>query len=301
MLYKPRCKSTELLKLASLNLRMSLPEKIRQHYLNLEKGYEGECLFDSLTEKLQCDCLILNDLLLKANQTIFQIDSLIITANKIYCYEIKNMKGDYYYDDDKFFNITNIECINPLHQMTRASTLLNQILRVHGFRLPIEGFLVFINNEFTLLQAPLNKPIIHPTQIKQHLKTINTLSNKLNKKHKQLADKLVSLHIVDSPFSQLPTYNYEDLQKGITCYNCGSFSINIRGQKCICTNCTTEERVDHAIRRSAKEFQLLFPNKKITTHTIYNWCQIVNSKQRIYRVLNQHFKQINSRRWTYYK
>lgn len=301
MLYKPRCKSTELLKLTALNLRMTLPEKVRQHYSNLVKGFEGEQLFDSLTEKLQCDCFILNDLLLKTNQTIFQIDSLIITANRIYCYEVKYFKGDYCYDGDKFIKLPNVECIDPLHQATRAGILLKQLLYTHGFHLPIETLLVFNNSEFTLLQAPLNKSIIHPTQIKQHLKTINTLSNKLNKKHKQLADKLVSLHIKDSPFSQLPEYDYDQLQKGIACRNCGSFSINIKGQKCVCKNCTFEESAEHAIVRSAKEFQLLFPNKKITTHTIYDWCQLINAKERIQKALNRHFEQIGSYRWAYYK
>ena len=65
MPYKSRTESTELLILGSLNIRMNLSDKDRQHYFNLKKGYEGEVIFDSLTEKLQCECLILNDLLLK--------------------------------------------------------------------------------------------------------------------------------------------------------------------------------------------------------------------------------------------
>lgn len=73
MVYKSRTESAELLILGSLNTRMNLSDKDKQHYLNLKKGYgyQGEVLFDSSIEKLQCECLILNDLLLKVNNTLF--------------------------------------------------------------------------------------------------------------------------------------------------------------------------------------------------------------------------------------
>jgi len=58
MFYKPRTKPAELLMLESLHVRMELPLKNQQHYFNLEKGYEGETLFDSFTEKLESDVLI---------------------------------------------------------------------------------------------------------------------------------------------------------------------------------------------------------------------------------------------------
>ncbi|HSU79021.1 MAG TPA: NERD domain-containing protein, partial [Candidatus Angelobacter sp.] len=70
MPYKSRTKSSELLILKSLNTRMNLSVKDKQHCFNLKKGYQGEVEFDLLTEKLQSDSLILNDLLLKFNNTL---------------------------------------------------------------------------------------------------------------------------------------------------------------------------------------------------------------------------------------
>ena len=46
MPYKSRTKSSELLILKSLNTRMNLSVKDKQHYFNLKKGYEGEVEFD---------------------------------------------------------------------------------------------------------------------------------------------------------------------------------------------------------------------------------------------------------------
>ena len=213
MPYKPRTESTELLILRSLHTRMNLPEKDKQHYFNLKKGYEGEVMFDSLTEKLQCECFIVNDLLLKTNNTMFQIDSLIIISETIYLFEVKNYEGDYYYESDRIYKKPKTEINNPLHQLSRSESLLRQLLHNLGFNLPIDSSVVFINPEFTLYQTPLNKPFIFPTQINRYLNKLNTTPSKLNGKHKTLADKLISLHIKDSPYKQLPSYDYNQVTK----------------------------------------------------------------------------------------
>ncbi|WP_318279654.1 nuclease-related domain-containing protein [Lentibacillus cibarius] len=160
MLYKSRTKPVELKQLSSLDTRMTLPSKDKQHFINLSRGYEGEVLFDSLTEKLTCDCLLLNDLLLKANNSLFQIDSLLISSRKIHLFEVKNFEGDYNYETNRFVKLPQYEITNPLHQLSRSESLLRQLLLKDNINLPIEASLIFINPEFTLYQAPLNKPMI---------------------------------------------------------------------------------------------------------------------------------------------
>lgn len=58
------------------------------------------------------------------NNTTFQIDSLIITHEKVYLYEIKNYEGDYFYQADKLYKKPRFEIINPLHQLSRSKALL---------------------------------------------------------------------------------------------------------------------------------------------------------------------------------
>lgn len=301
MLYKPRTESIDLLILESLAARMSLSPKDEQLYFALKKGYEGERSFDSWTEKLQCECLILNDLLLKQNNTLFQIDSLIIMSDTIYLFEVKNYEGDYYYELDKLYKLPTSEINNPLIQLNRSESLLRQFLQTMGFNLPIKANIVFINPEFTLYQTPLNKPFILPTQINRHMKKLNLNSSNVNKKHRELADKIISLHIVDSPFKLFPTYKYEQLQKGITCGNCTSISVSINGKICTCQECRYEESIETAVLRNVKEFKLLFPNKRITTNVIQDWCKLINSKKKIRRILGKNFKMAGVHRWTYYE
>jgi len=301
--YKPRTKSQELLVLEYLYVRMKLSGKLEQHYLNLEKGYEGEILFDSFTEQLQSDVLILNDLLLKTNHTTYQIDSLIISPDKLYVYEVKNFDGDHFYDPgkDKFYRKTSYEITNPLHQLSRSESLFTQLLHQQGFSFPIQSFVVFINDAFTLYQSPFNKPIIHPTQVRSHLQQLNVIPTNLKRNHKHLADKLVGLHISNSPFTQIPPYEYGQLKKGIICANCQSLSTFVEGHQCICRRCAHKESVEGAVMRSVREFQLLFPERKVTTSGVHDWCRIVESKQRVKRILDKNMKKEGTNRWIYYK
>jgi hypothetical protein len=77
---------------------------------------------------------------------------------------------------------------------------LRQLLLNLGFNPQIDASVVFINPNFTLYQAPLNKPFIFPTQLDQYWDKLNTKPSKLNRKHKKLADQLISLHITESPY-----------------------------------------------------------------------------------------------------
>ena len=301
MPYKPRTESDDLLIMKTLNTRMNLSSKDKQHYFNLKKGYEGEVVFDSFTEKLQCDCLILNDLLLKTNNTVIQIDSLIIFSETIYLFEVKNYEGDYYYESDRIYNKSQSEINNPLHQLSRSESLLRQLLHNLGFNPPIAASVVFINPEFTLYQTPLNKPFIFPTQINRYFKKLNTIPSNLNGESKMLADKLISLHIDHYPFIQLPAYDDDQLRKGITCLECDSFSISVEGQNCVCKECGYKEMVSTAVMRSVKEFILLFPNRKITTNVIHDWCKVVKSKKRIRIILKKNLTIVGVHRGSFYQ
>lgn len=301
MPYKSRIESAELLMLKSLNSRMGLSEKDKHHYFNLKKGYEGEVQFDLWTEKLRNECFILNDLLLQLNNTLFQIDSLIIFSESIYLFEVKNYEGDYFYESDRLYKKPRSEINNPLNQLSRSESLLRQLLQSLGSNLPLYASVVFINSEFTLYQTPLNKPFIFPTQLNRILKDLNTIPSKLNGKHKLLADKLISRHIKESPYKLLPSYDYNQLRKGITCVVCNSFSISVEGQKCVCKECGHEEVVTTAVIRSVNEFKLLFPEQKITTNVIHEWCKVVKAKKRIRRTLEKNYKKIGVRQWLYYE
>ncbi|MFC0026621.1 nuclease-related domain-containing protein [Neobacillus cucumis] len=304
MIYKARFESAELKILRFLNKRMTLSDKDKRHYLTLRKSYEGEVLFDRKTEKLTCDCLILNDLLFKVNNTTFQIDSLIITGNLLFLNEVKNFEGDYYYNnelDRLYKRPKDDEYLNPLNQLSRSESLLRQLLQYIGYHFTIEAWVIFINPEFTLYQAPLDKPFILPTQVNSYIKKLDIIPQGLSGKHKMLADKLLSLHKEKNPYTTLPPYAYDQLKKGQTCAICDSFALSVRGNKCVCEDCGHEELVASAVLRSVDELRLLFPDRKITTNLVFEWCVIFEFKKRIARILEKNFKIVGYGQWAYYE
>lgn len=301
-IYKARTESTELLCMESLSHRMNLAEKDQQHYSSLKKGYEGEVMFDSLTEKLTSECLILNDLLFQVNKTTFQIDSLIIFPQLIYLYEVKNFGGDYYFEGDKFLKrIPKIEYSNPLQQLERSESLLRQLLNQLGYQPTIDGSVIFINPEFSLFQAPLDKPFVLPTQLNRYMKKLDSSSSQLNGKHKILAEKLVAMHLEKSPYTQVPHYEYGHLKKGLTCVSCRSFAIFVEGKRSVCKECGAEESVALAVLRHVREFKLLFPEEKITTRIVHEWCGGIVSMKSIRLILQRNFKMIGVHQWAHYE
>ena len=302
MAFKPRMERQELIILRCLNARMELPDVDKRNFYNLKKGYEGEVMFDSLTEKIQSNCYVLNDLLLEVNNNKFQIDTLII-KDTLHVFDVKNNEGDYYYENGEFYSKKNDTKIttNPLDQLKRCDSLFHQLLQKHGFRIPVESNVVFINPEFTLYQAPKNKPLIYPTQINSLMKKLNTTTRNLTGKHKQLAELLVSLHFVESPYPRLLHYEYGQQRKGFICCLCQSFSVCVDHKMLVCNDCGHQETVDAAVVRSVEELKLLFPDRKITTSAVMEWCGGVLSDNIIRRILNKYYKANGFGRWIFYE
>lgn len=301
MAFKNRTEPTKLKILRILNSRMELSFEDRNYFSSLDKGYEGEVQFDLLTEKLESGLLILNDLLLQVNKTKFQIDSLIISPITIYACEVKNFEGDYFYKDNLLYIKKGPEIKDPLLQLERSKSLLRQYLQKLGFSIPIESYLIFINPAFTLYQAPLNDSFVFPTQINRFLKKLDRETGNLRGRHWKLAEHLVSAHIIDSPYDQLPDYSFNKMRKGLTCPKCHSYSIYVGDKKISCDDCGYEEKIEIAVVRGVEELKLLFPDLKITTNLVNEWCEIDINQKRIRRILISNYKAIGMNNSRYYQ
>lgn len=302
MFLKERSESEELLALRYLNKRLDLTTKEKFHYSNLEKGYEGELKFDLLAKDLKEERFILNDLLLEVNNSQFQIDSILISQGVIHLLDIKNYEGDCYLESDKLYSVTTgYEYKNPVNQLQRCATLFRQFLQTHKLNFLVEAYVIFINPEFTLYQAPKDQPIIFPTQVNRFLRDLNKTPSTLNDGYKKLAQTLLSAHQTKNRFTTLPGYTYDQLQKGVYCKSCGSLQFAIKYADFVCKNCGEPERIEQAITRNVKEFKLLFPNERITTKGIYEWCNTELCERTFRRVLKKNFAQLGNNRHTYYE
>lgn len=297
MIFRPRPEKLELVLLRYLNARMVFSSSESLNFSNLEKGYKGELKSDVWLKGLTDEWLILNDLLLEYNGSIFQIDTLIIAYERIFLLDVKYFEGDYAIKDNKWYNPADVLQKNPLHQLERCETLLKKLLHELGYDFTVESYLIFNNPEFHLYTTSINPAIIFPTQLNRFLKKLNTRPVKLNKKHFKLAEQINARHIVESPYKRLPPYTYEQLKKGILCPNCKTFFLD---ESLVCTKCGCIVETEEAILRSVREFTLLFPDKMITVDSIFDWCGKIKSKKAIRRVLSKFFVLIGKARASHY-
>jgi hypothetical protein len=298
---KRRFESDELKRLRYLDLRIILSDKDSLHYFTIKKGFEGELKFDEwAAENLPANWIMINDLLLEFINTLFQIDSLIFTGERIYLFNIKFYEGDYYIEDGKWYSPNNTELIDPLNQLIRSESLLKKLLHDLGYNIPITSYLLFNNPEFHLYGAPKNQPIIFPTQLNRFSNKLNMLTSKTTDYHIKIAKKLISLHIAKSPYERMPEYHFGGLKKGISYGCCGLFVSGVIERKLVCDKCGVEEDLDTAVLRGVEEFVFLFPERRITTEGIFEWCGGVVSRKVIRKILMKYLKLIKLGKHSYY-
>ncbi len=285
IIIRARQEPEELKLLKCLSPRKDLSEKELNTLRNLERGFEGELLFDNWVEDLSNGWIILNDILLEYNQTEFQIDSLFISSELIYLFEVKYFDGDFYIDGDGFYTQSGKEINNPLLQLERSESLFRRLLQDFGIKTPIKSFVCFVHPEFHLYEAPRNHPIIFPTQLPRFVKKLQMNPPTIQKASLRLAEKIVAAHINESRHKRVYEYQFEELKKGVRCYNCVSFMDDYSPEYLICNKCGIKEKAVTAILRNVEEFIFLFPKKRIFTNTIYEWCNGIRSKKTIRRIL----------------
>ncbi|MBT2639524.1 NERD domain-containing protein [Bacillus sp. ISL-39] len=302
MLLKARTEPMELITLRHLSRKTELSPQDKFQLWTMEKGFTGEMIFDRMTENLAEERYIIDDLLLQVNNSYFQLDKVIIAQDGVYLIDVKYHEGDYYLDGDKLYSVrTSREYKNPVIQLTRSETLFRQLLQNLKMNQLVRASVIFNNPEFTLYQAPMDQPIILPTQVNRFLKELNCTPSKLDDSHKKLAQALLSLHQVKNPFATQPAYQYDQLEKGMYCRECGSLNTEVNDYDLVCGKCGKQERIEKAIVRHIEEIKVLFPEKKITTQIVYEWCNRKVSRRTFLRVLKKHYVLVGKTSDSYFK
>ncbi|SFC59974.1 Nuclease-related domain-containing protein [Alkalibacterium subtropicum] len=291
MIIKERDLSVPLEILLALDRRSNLLNPQTNSIRQMVKGYEGECRFDALLKELTCECLIVNDLTLKISGQTCQIDSLLITGTGVTIYEVKNYEGQFIYTEDKLKILsTNKEISNPVYQLSRTTNLFRQLMEEQHANFQLHSSVVFINERFTLFNAPVNSQYILPTMLPYHLKKLTNERKALNKSHYTFAETLKQMDQTDLSFYSFPEYDWTGLKKGAFCRVCQTALGKPSGRICRCEICGFNELATAVILREISEYRLLFPEKKLTTHDGYDWTGRLFSKKSIRSVLKKNFE-----------
>ncbi|GEK92042.1 nuclease-related domain-containing protein [Alkalibacterium kapii] len=301
-LLKAREKPEMLTALELLDKRMTLSYSEKQYMATLSKGFDGEVLFDSFMEKhVFANAIVINDVSLVLGSTSFQIDSIMLTSDTLYLYEVKNYQGNFTNRNTHFLTTASQEIENPLNQLNRTTMLLSKLLRKWHVTLPIKSFVVFIHPTFILYEAKITDPFIFPSQLKHHFDTVNHQSGALTDKVYSLAQKLIKETKKELPYQrQLPCYSFEILKKGLLCSLCGSMNLTITTKKGECRACGQSTPIKELLLSQVKAFRSLFPEVHITSNMMYEWCGKRLTKRRIAVLLNEAFEKTSYGKSTHY-
>lgn len=293
-------KSKEHLIYDSLRSRKELSKDEWSKYRKLQVGYEGEVKLAALLEKhLTVEHIVFFGIVFDYQSSITQIDCYIILSNKMLLIEVKNFQGEYELNDGVFTSLTTSRTYqNPLYQLHRAENNMMNLFNNETFNLPLESYVVFVNNQFSLYTKK-NEQIILPTYIDKFLQGLNNGAGTLTEPHHRLARQLATQHLDDNPLERTPIYNFQSLRKGIHCPRCGQPTIRIRN-RITCPRCHIKENFKTAIIRNAHEFHLLFPTQPITTDTMYQWMGKNISKPTIRKTLSSYLNKQNKTKNVHY-
>ncbi|MGB6177864.1 nuclease-related domain-containing protein [Carnobacterium sp.] len=289
MVYSKRTKPISLVIMESLERRTTLSRKHTNYLRGMQKGFQGELAFDRMAEELGQGCVILKDLFLQPNMSnAFQLDALIVIGETIYLYEIKNYSGEYTYGPEMLLKKPDFELSNPLIQLQNTKNRLKIFLKELGYVLEIKAYVAYVNPEFTLFHAPKLDTVLLPTQLNSHFSELTIEAAALLTPPKKFVQDLMKHNVAQPRFIEdIPEYNFSDLKKGVTCEECGSFELVNYRQNYQCCNCGFKNPLHSALLNTITEYQRLFPESKLTTGMMYNWCNKTASKKRIKRALNE--------------
>lgn len=293
----------ELQILTFLKPRTNLRPEIKRQLQQLQNGYAGESQFYKvIKQKLSEHCLPLFNLLLESDGSFFQIDCLILCNDTIYMYEVKNYAGDYYLHNDRWYIVrSKKEIRNPLLQLERSNYLLNELIQKFPARFEIKSYIIFVNKTFMLYQAPLDLPIIFPSQIKRHINILNRQVGPYAnlKQQRRLAEWLIEQQ-VEQNFANIPEYSFDSLKKGVFCKKCLRGMTRYKQNRMLCQTCNYTNQIETMVLENIKQFTILFPEMKITTNNIYMWCGKTISRKTILRILKKNFMLISRGKNSYF-
>ncbi|MHC0036827.1 nuclease-related domain-containing protein [Pseudoneobacillus sp. C159] len=284
-----------------LNGRWNLSDLEIRHFPKLLKELDGRRNCENWLKNLSINWCIFYKLWFRMEDQFFSVDALAYSGKTLFHFLVINEEGDYYIKGEKWYKFTHIQIDNPLHKLQKREYFLQKLLQSIGYNIPIDSYIVFINPNFNLYKAPVNKQLILPTQLNGYIRKLNQYTPDLTENHKMMIEELLSIQAKPPLSYLLPKYRFERIKKGFKCVKCSSFHL-VQINVCTfgCKNCGHAEDVDSAILRNIVAFRLLFPEIKMTTSIIFDWSGGGVLKKVIRKVLLRNFKLVECGRSSYY-
>lgn len=285
--------------LRALKWRLPLDDDSKYYLERLERGFEGENEFSEILASYNT-CTSIHDFTFEIDGSTRQIDTVFLSNNECILFEVKNYIGDFIYKEDEFYVYHNMQKIpSPVRQVDEASSKFRELLQRIGVRKSVRHYVVFINEEFHLYNAPDHLSIITRAQLRRVLDNLARNRDAVSDTTLQLKEKLLAHNIKDTRPAQV-IYQYDNLKKNVFCFNDGS-PLHLSGRNSFtCETCDLKTSVKEIVLETARDFSVLFPTEKITVPALIDFSGGVLTKHNLQKVLTEECVRHNKGRGTHY-
>lgn len=284
-------KHQELLWLEEMEKRGGLKEEGLRELQLRRKGYEGEADFGHLLhDYLPNNWLFIQDLRLKSVAGELQIDALLVNPLGLTVFEVKNYTADYQYSEGSWRVNGRAKVHNDFQQLERTVALLRQLLEQNGFKVPIEKYVVYINEQDSVEIDDPTLPFLKRATLRRFVKeAIKQCQIASNQRYDKESDWLLSQHIDDERRFTLSDDEFASLKKGIYCVNCYTFDVTVSRYEICCRHCQFVEGREKATVRSICDYGLLFPYRDLCVVDLREFIGPPTNYNYILKILAKHF------------
>ncbi len=219
-----------------------------------------------------------------------QMDIIVVTPKMICILEVKNMRGEFYFDplSKQFYRIIDGKkegMRNPEIQLQRAVRVLQRKLHLRGVEITVQGLIVFASRAGIVMQPPTlfrSVPIdaMCDTLEEMEAERKELMTNEELKKVMHIL-KRESFAVNDDGFMERLGIERKGIRPGVKCGKCFAVGMKRVYSTWVCGYCGCHEKEAHIA--TLQEYQLLFGSE--TTRGEMKWWLGIENKDLTSRLL----------------
>ena len=274
--------------------RVDFTEQEKFIFYRQTLGDEGERVVSEMIQGLiRSDYYWLEDLYFKHFSGHVQIDGLLISDQGVYLLEVKNLVGEYVYEDGVWRKNGYELDRDYFTQIKRASEIVRAVLRSLGFQVPVLSKLILASDmdNVKFIDDP-GEQVLRRWEVKPYIEKLMKESARGVKTidSSTVREAILGLKAEAPPVKELDLQGRQVLL-GILCDHCNSkMDLGSSRYHAVCRVCGYFENREKCILRSICEFSVLFPNLPPNSANICWFLGDSRLKDYLRRILNKYFK-----------
>jgi len=289
-----RKEAHELQWLETVGQRKQLTEEQRRALQRLQKGFLGEQQMDKLAKMFLSEkVLVIDDITLQYQNTVVQIDKILIIGNTVYIIDVKFYQGNYILQNNSWIRGGKFLTSNILEQLRKAVRVIENVFKEQQIDLQVKGVLAFLNPESSIqIKDQIPETVLSFNEIPAWLLALT--QQPVNERYYHWQSALLQYRIDNYRTKcTLSSQEAKQLQKGIRCPRCHQFKVVDKRHTVKC-DCGYVEPKETAYTRTICEFGVIFHNQVLKLKKLKEFFGEQVDEHYLKHILKKHFVSIKS-------